>query len=412
PAALPPRLPPDNAALKPRFATLRWNLAALSGAYFQQHAPIRRQTAPVGHAVRFAYLETATAMLGRTGGDESLLPALEAAWQRMVTRRMYVTGGIGSLPVSEGFGNDDELDPAYAYAETCAALGSLFWNWEMAQWTGAPRYSDLFEWQLYNAAAVGMGLEGDRYFYNNPLACRGGVTRLAWYAVPCCPSNLSRTWADLGSYIYSGQAGGLSVHQYISSELDEGALRLSLQSGLPWQGRARIEITAVEGAGLLRLLLRRPSWAGTMRLRINGEGSLPEPEPAAQSEATDTGYDPRGAAFIPVERAWQVGDTVEIEFDMPVRLLRAPERVRGHAGRVALACGPLVYCLESIDNPGVDLFDARLDPASLAPVEDPSLLGGIVRIDAKTVAGQPLTFIPYFLWGNRGPSQMTVWVKE
>lgn len=412
PGYRPFQLPPGNAALKPRNAALRWALSALSGKYFQQHAPIHRRTVPVGHAVRFAYLETATAGLARLGGDRSLLPALEAAWERMVTRRMYVTGGIGSLPALEGFGNDEELDPAYAYAETCAALGCLFWNWEMAQLTGAARYSDLFEWQLYNAAAVGMGLDGAGYFYNNPLVCRGGVTRQPWYAVPCCPSNLSRTWADLGGYIFSGAPDSLTVHQYISCELEDESLCLEMQSGLPWQGWARLTLRKAACVEPATLRLRWPSWAGRMRVWVNSHLAVDLSEHAATGErSTASGYDPRAAVFTPLLHTWSRGDLVEIDFELPVRLLRASPRVSGHRGKVAVTRGPLVYCLEDCDNPGVDIFTARLDPASLAPVEDESLLGGIVRIAARTVDGRPLTFIPYFLWGNRGPSQMTVWVK-
>jgi hypothetical protein len=324
---------------------------------------------------------------------------------------MFVTGGLGALAELEGFGNDDELDPEYAYCEPCAALASLMWNWEMAQITGAAQYSDLFEWQLYNAASVGMGVEGTDYLYNNPLVCRGGVTRKAWFWVPCCPSNLSRIWADVGGYIYSRRDDDLTVHQYISSRLDEGPLWLEMRSGLPWQGGVRIEVTAVESTEPLRLLLRRPSWAAAMRLRVNGE-ALPDHTPATRYEPTDAGYDPRGATFLAVERAWQVGDAIEIGFGLPVRKLRAHPRVPGHTGKVALTRGPLVYCLESIDNPGVDIFNAQVDVQSLAPVEDASLLGGIVKIEGKTVGGQPLTFIPYWLWANRGESQMTVWVKE
>ncbi len=169
-------LPGDNYTKKPRFSRARWYLNALSGQYHQQHRPIRKQTAPVGHSVRFGYLETAIAMLLRAKPDESLLSTLEQAWERMVTRRMYITGGLGAVPGLEGFGEDYELDPEYAYAETCASLASLFWNWEMSLLTRNARYSDLFEWQLYNATNVGMGQNGDTYLYNNPLAAHGGVT--------------------------------------------------------------------------------------------------------------------------------------------------------------------------------------------------------------------------------------------
>ncbi|MFZ5880840.1 MAG: glycoside hydrolase family 127 protein [Chloroflexota bacterium] len=415
PAFQPFQLPPGNAAKKPRNAALRWNLSALSGKYFQQHAPVRKQTVPVGHSVRFAYLETAVAMLARETGDASLVPALERAWERMVTRRMYVTGGIGSLPALEGFGNDYELDPEYAYAETCAALASLFWNWEMAQLTGEAKYSDLFEWQLYNAAAVGMGADGDTYLYNNPLTCRGGVTRKPWYAVPCCPSNLSRTWADLGKYVYStnnrhceGEArSNLVIHQYISSRCEHEGTKIEMHSDLPWNGTVRIKI---ESPAEFTLHLRLPSWSQNPQVKINGEDvdSRAGYYPALP---TASGHSPNSSHFLILPRAWTPDDRLELSFDLPIQLRRAHPRVKGHADKVAVTRGPLVYCLESVDNSAVDIFQVKLDPTSLQPSFDLSLPGGSMKITARSTEGQALTFIPYFLWGNRGESTMTVWVN-
>jgi len=424
PETKPYALPPGNHSKKPRFTTLRWYASALSGKYFQQHVPLHRQTVPVGHAVRFAYLQTAAAMLMRETGDRSLLSTLEQAWQRMVTRRMYVTGGIGSLPGLEGFGRDYELDPQFAYAETCAALGSLFWNWEMAQLAGIAQYSDLFEWQLYNAAAVGFGLDGRTYLYNNPLACRATVTRRPWFAVPCCPSNLSRTWADLGRYIYSVEPGQLTVHQYISSQLvdevlplgeREAAVSLEMHSKLPWQGRVILNLPDLhlsQGTDApFTLRLRRPSWAKAMCITINGIETIQPPAPTILLGPTASGYDPRKSEFVPITRSWLPTDRIEIEFDLPVRLLKAHPRVKGSRGKAAVTRGPLVYCLESNDNPGVDIFNTMLDPGSLQPEFDAALLGGVVKMIARAMDGTPLTFIPYFRWGNRGPSNMTVWVK-
>lgn len=419
-------LPPGNPAKHSFVTLLRWIASNLAGKYNQQHAPFAQQDVPVGHAVRFAYLETAAARLARQDGNHALLPVLEKVWDRMARRRMYLTGGIGSLPGLEGFGNDDELDPEVAYAETCAAIGSLFWNWEMAQLTGQARYSDLFEWQLYNAVLVGMGLEGRDYLYNNPLASRGGITRRPWYAVPCCPSNLSRTLADLGNYIYSTDGGGLVVHQYISSEVGEdapgagAALRVRMDSALPWQGRARLTVTAAPSprAETPAIKLRRPAWAARLTVTLNGKELAWADTPQQADDAGHrggvepaAGFDPSRANFLKLQHPWAVGDVIEVEFDLPVCLRRAPKRIRACRGKAAVTRGPLVYCLESTDNPGVDIFSLRLDPASLTAVEQPDLLGGIVTIRGKTVEGQPLTFIPYFLWGNRGPSQMTVWVR-
>jgi len=413
PDYIPYTIPPDNPAKEPRGAHLRWLASALSGKYFQQHAPIRRQIVPVGHAVRFGYLQIAIAMLHRAEGDASLLPALTRAWERLVSRRMYVTGGVGALPRLEGFGRDYELDPEYAYAETCAALASIAWNWQMALITGEPKYSDLLEWQLYNAAAAGMGLAGDTYLYNNPLACRGGVTRQAWYSVPCCPSNLSRTWADLGKYIYSADGGDLYIHQWIGNRVRlprPASSEVDIASGLPWRGEARVRLTP-EHPTEFAVNLRIPSWAaGRVDIRVNGEPvDLPKPpRPAGQ---TASGFDPRAAEWIPLRRCWAPGDVIELTFDLAITARRAHPRVRGHAGKIALTRGPLVYCLESTDNPGLDIFAARLDLASLRPEPAPDLLGGIVVLSGHATAGQPITAIPYALWGNRGESQMTVWVR-
>jgi uncharacterized protein len=393
------QLPGDNYTPKPRFSRARWYVNALRGYYAQQHVPIRAQTIPVGHSVRWGYLETAIAMLLREKPDDILLHTLEQSWERMVTRRMYITGGLGAAPGLEGFGSDYELDPVYAYAETCASIASLFWNWEMALLTYKPQYDDLFEWQLYNATNVGMGENGDTYLYNNPLEVHQGVTRQGWYIVPCCPSNLSRTFADLGKYVYSFEENNLWIHQYISSEttVDMGVpVNLCIESEMPWNGKVRIHVRP-EKERELTVHLRIPSW--------NGDGSV-------DSQATAFGYDPRLARYEPVCRVWSPdSEPLEYEFAMPVQLRRAHPRVKGHAGKVAVTRGPLVYCLENLDNPGIDIFIAQLDPASLHDEFAPGLLGGCVIIHAKTTDGQPLKFIPYFLWANRGESQMTVWVN-
>jgi DUF1680 family protein len=415
PGFTPFKVPEGNEAKKPWYAEIRWLLSALNGKYFQQHAPVREQTVPVGHSVRFAYLETAIAMLAREGGDSSYLPTLETAWERMVSRRMYVTGGIGSLPASEGFGRDYELDPEIAYAETCAALASMFWNWEMVQLTSKAQYSDLFEWQIYNAAGVGMGLEGTTYLYNNPLTCRGGVTRQAWYEIPCCPSNITRTWADLGKYLYTHDEDNLWVHQYVSSDtlLEEfGNVKLKVETGLPWQGNLSMEVDLQEPREF-SLHLRIPSWASGVEVKINGERLELSEEIISekQTEPTASGYDPRTSRFWKIQRTWTPGDVIEIEFNMDIHLNRAHPKVKGHKGKATISLGPIVYCLESVDNPDIDIFNVQLHPASLKVHFNPDLLGGINFITASSTDSQDLTLIPYHLWGNRGASQMTVWVN-
>ncbi len=421
------QLPGDNYTPKPLFSRARWYLHNLTGLYSQQHALVRKQTAPVGHSVRFGYFETAIAMLCRERPDETLLLAMEQAWERMVTHRMYITGGLGAVPGIEGFGNDYELNPEYAYAETCASLASLFWNWEMALLTRDARYSDLFEWQLYNAANVGMGQNGDTYLYNNPLTVHRGVTRQGWYVVPCCPSNLSRTFADLGKYICSHDENDIWIHQYISSESTMDDVMIKIESELPWNGKVLIHVDPVEKRKF-KLHLRIPSWDLTAMIQMQ---ELVREQMVGNSEehfshtvhmemyasleylkqVTGSGYDPRIGRFDYVDRTWSPGDILEINFDMKIRLRHAHSKVASHAGKATITRGPLVYCLESVDNPAVDIFTAQLDPSSLRDEYDPDLLGGCVVINGKTTNDEPLKFVPYFLWANRGESKMTVWAN-
>lgn len=408
PGYRPLRLPPGNAARKPKGIQLRWAASVLSGKYFQQHQPAARQRVPVGHAVRYTYLAAASAMLDRLTGKRVYLPALEAAWERMVTRRMYLTGGLGSLPVLESFGRDYELDPEFAYAETCAAIGSLIWNWEMAQVSGHARYSDLLEWQLYNAFLTGMGLEGTDYLYNNPLSCRGVITRKPWYEVPCCPSNLSRTLASLQQYVYSSHHKTVSIHQYISSTFSEGGLQLSIVSQLPWLGKAVIEVGQAPDEELA-IRLRIPSWSKQTEIILNGEKQiLTNPQIQAGDPAAG-GFDPRRAAWHEIRRTWKAGDRIELELDTRLVLRHAHPRVKVYKKQAALTCGPLVYCLESIDNPEVDLFHVVVDPPSFTKTPCHEGSQDYHPICARSTDGQNLIFIPYWMWGNRGTSTMTVW---
>ena len=221
----------------------------------------------------------------------------------------------------------------------------------------------------------------------------GDVTRHGWYVVPCCPSNLARAFADLGKYIYSYDENNLWIHQYISSETTVNGVKVKIESGFPWSGRVQIHVKP-EAQKEFTIRLRNPSWAM-----------------ASPSESTASGYDPRHADYETVARNWaSSGEALEFKFDISIKLRRAHPKVRGHGGKVAVTRGPLVYCLESVDNPDVDIFAAQLDPSSLRDEFIPDLLGGCVVIHGKTTDGKPVKFIPYFLWANRGGSQMTVWV--
>jgi DUF1680 family protein len=406
----PYALPAGNEAKKPRYIYLRWVWNTISGKFFQQHKPVRSQTVPEGHSVRYTYLAAASAMLDKLHQSQQFLPTLKTAWERMITRRMYLTGGLGSLPVIEGFGRDYELDPEFAYTETCAGIGSFLWNWEMVQLTGDACYSDLMEWQLYNAILVGMGLDGKSYLYNNPLACHGGITRKAWYEVPCCPSNLSRLLASLRKYIFSSQADAIWVHQYISSAYQNGELMLEMQSELPWKGDISIKVIQAPDHELT-FHLRIPSWSKETKIRVNGE-DIPSCTTKGTKEPTACGFDPRLSQWQTIQRKWKPGDQVEMDMDMSPVTRFAHPKVKPHRDQAAITCGPLVYCLESVDNPDVDIFTTIGCTENISHEYRPDVLNGVQMFCIETLKKKKLTLIPYFLWGNRGKSNMTVWFNH
>lgn len=411
PDSMPFALPARNKHEVPLLTWPRFVINLLNGKYNQQHRPLELQTQAVGHSVRFAYLQTARAMLSRETGHESTIKPISKVWEHMVSKRMYVTGGIGSLPLSEGFGRDYELDPESAYAETCAALGSMLWDHEMAQLTGEPRFEDLFEWQLYNAASVGIGKEGHSYFYNNPLTCRGGVTRAPWYDIPCCPSNLSRVWASLDKYVYSYEEEEIRVNQYITSEtrvIPGQQAILKMESDLPWWNRVMIKFEMSEPL-TTSLVMRLPAWADSCEVMLNNDLIHPEISLPMPNLPTANGLNFNAARWMKFHNIFNHGDTITLKFAMPIRLIRHDRRVPKCGGKAAITRGPIVYCLESIDN-SIDIFNVNVDPQSLEVVFEEKVLEGTWMIKGKTRRGEPLTFIPYMLWGNRGESRMTVFV--
>jgi uncharacterized protein len=401
---------------EPPFIALRALASFLGGSYQQQHAPIRDQTEPRGHAVRWAYMMTAVAMLYRESGDESLLKLSREAWKSLVDSKLYVTGGLGSLPVIEGFGRPYELDNRHAYAESCAAIGSVLWNRELSLATGEARYADLLEWQLYNAVSCGLSLSGDRYFYRNPLVSRGALERRQWYATSCCPSNLSRLLADLGGLAYAASEGELRIDQYFGgeAELSRSAatpgVRVKITSELPWVGRIGI---AIRSEKVLRLKLRAPGWAGAAILRSGGKVIRRVQKPIEPR----IGGAPFGAERF--ERASYLeidlppGESeLELELGMRITAIEADPRVKADRGRYAAAYGPLVYCAESVDNPDLDLDDPSLDPNTLrferVDLGLPFACGTLAGTNAE---GKAIRLVPYSLWGNRGAGSMAVWLS-
>ena len=370
-------------------------------AYNQAHLPVRKQERAVGHAVRAMYLYSAMADLAGARGDDSLLAACERLWDHMAEAQLYVTGGIGQQARIEGFGDDYDLPNETAYAETCAAIGLIFWAQRMLGLTGDGRYGDTLERALYNGALSGISLDGQRYFYGNPLASDGSHHRSGWFGCACCPPNISRLLASLGGYIYATGEASLSVQLYIASQTEVtiggAAVGVRLEAGLPWDGAVRLMLSPEQPTSFA-LRLRIPDWAAGATASVNG---------AAIELTLDSGY-------LTIERTWAAGDVVTLDLPLVPQRIDAHPLVAAQRGRVALRYGPLVYCLEGCDH-AAPLETLRLPAdAALHAEHRPELLGSVTVILADGVdqagAPQPLTFVPYYAWDNRAPGEMAVWV--
>jgi uncharacterized protein len=392
-----------------------------SPEYSQDHVPLRDMDAVVGHAVRALYYTAGVADVCAEVDEPEYRAALERLWHSMTERRMYVSGGVGSRYEGESFGGDYELPHARAYTETCAAIASVMWNSRMLALDADARYADLLEWTLFNAVLPGLSLDGERYFYQNPLTDDGHHRRQEWFGVACCPPNIARTLAALPGYLYGVADGEVWVHLYASSRLrtllpDGTGVDLEQETSYPWGETVAFTLHA---AGTFALMLRVPRWCAEARLRVNGE---------VQDVAIEPG------SYLRVERTWSEGDEVALELPMPVRYLSAHRRVSEAVGRAAIARGPILYCVEAADHADVDPRDLLLpsDPAAFAAQES-DLPGDLPALRARasvmsadrgplyrsaedearvTLTPTTLTAIPYFAWANRSPGPMQVWVQR
>jgi DUF1680 family protein len=387
-------------------------------AYLQAHLPVRKQRQVVGHAVRAMYLYSALADLAGETGDRGLLETCERLWLHLCTRNLYITGGIGPSPANEGFTADYDLPNESAYAETCASIGLVFWNQRLLQLECDGRYADVMERAMYNGVLSGVSLDGEKFFYENPLASQGNHHRQAWFDCACCPPNLARLLASLGQYVYAQNETELAVHLYIQGSgrfsINGQEVILRQETRYPWEGRMALRFE-MEYPAAFALKLRIPGWCRQAALSVNSE-------PVEITPLLERGY-------VRLERTWKRSDRVELDLSMPVERIHAHPDVRQDAGQVALQRGPLVYCLEAVDH-ALPLQRILLPQnASLSSQFDPELLGGVTVIRGEALAADssdwqatlyrtqvselkpcPLTAIPYYAWDNRQPGQMRVWL--
>jgi len=410
------------------FLDMRGNKAQrerLYGPYAQDHLPVTEQTTPVGHAVRAMYLYCGMADVAAYTRDPAYIRALDALWTSTVTRKMYVTGGVGSRHGGEAFGDDYELPNLSAYCETCAACGMVFWNHRMALLHGHAKFADIVERTLYNGFLSGVSLDGKKFFYVNPLESHGNHHRREWYGCACCPTNVVRVLPSVPGYVYATDADGIYVNLYAAgtARIDhpKGKVTLTQETRYPWDGAVRIRVEP-ERPTEFTLALRIPAWAlGRTRTeglyRLAPAGPLSPVTLRVDGRAVEVGDPADGYARI--RRTWKKGDAVELVLPMPVCRVYAHEKVEADRGRVALQRGPIVYCFEGCDNP--DLPHAYLPAdARIRAEHRPDLLGGVtvlvaeakVRRDDGPDTPVRLTAVPYYAWDHREPGPMMVWIPE
>ena len=364
--------------------------------YYQDEVPVREMSEISGHAVRSMYLYCGMADVAALTGDQGYRDALDRLWDDVVLRNMYITGGIGQSSSNEGFTTDYSLPNLTAYCETCASVGMVLWNWRMNQFTGDAKYVDVLERAMYNGALAGISLAGDRFFYVNPLESLGDHHRQAWYGCACCPSQICRFLPSIGNYVYGTSDQAVWVHLYMGNKADvkvgNKALTLTQETQYPWAGTVDLKL-GLEGRLRTEIRLRIPDWCKACSLAVNGE----------KVEA------PVEKGYAVLARTWKDGDAIRLQLEMPVEVVAADPRVKEDEGLRAIQRGPLVYCLEEVDNPeGFDGLALTKD-AALSTEILPDKLGGIVEISAKTPEGV-LTYIPYYAWDNREAGKMKVWV--
>ncbi|HEX7447729.1 MAG TPA: beta-L-arabinofuranosidase domain-containing protein, partial [Pirellulales bacterium] len=383
----------------------------LFGEYAQDHKPVRAQREVTGHAVRAMYLYAAMADVAATSGDRELLESLENIWHDVIDRKMYVTGGIGPSASNEGFTVPYDLPNDSAYAETCAAIGMALWNHRLFLMTGDGKYADVLEREVYNGLLSGVSLSGDRFFYVNPLGSKGDHHRVPWFDCSCCPTNIVRYIPGMGERAYATRGNELWTVLYLGGtadvKLDGGPVKVTQTTRYPWEGR--IELTLSPASEMaFDLKLRVPGWCHAATASINGENaSLPDPK----------------HGYLTISRTWRGGDRVTLDLAMPVERVYADPHVKADVGRVALQRGPIVYCLEGVDNDGHVRNLCLPREAKLISEFQPDLLGGVavVRGEALRVTedgdgrrSEPAAFqaVPYSVWDNRAPGEMLVWLPE
>ena len=392
--------------------------------YSQSHKPVVEQDEAVGHAVRAAYMYAGMADVAALTGDKDYIMAIDAIWDNIVTKKLYITGGIGATGNGEAFGKNYELPNMTAYCETCAAIGNVYVNHRLFLLHGEGKYYDVLERTLYNGLLSGVSLEGNGFYYPNPLASEGQHERQPWFGCACCPSNICRFIPSLPGYVYAvkenrfNETPGVYVNLFLTntSTLEVGGkkVRLSQETEYPWKGDVTLKIEENQ-AGEFILMIRIPGWTRNQVVPSDlytfadgKQSSLPSVSVNNRPFLYfNSNIEPDG--YLAMGRKWKKGDKVKIHFDMEPRIVRANENVEADRGLLCVERGPLVYCAEHPDNT-ININDAHICPDTQFKTGKTKIAG--TPITTLIAEDSGLTLIPYYAWCHRGRGNMRVWLPQ
>lgn len=366
------------------------------GEYAQDHRPLLEQDEAMGHAVRAVLLYNGVTALAMENGDQKYYEFADRLWNNVVNSKMHITGGVGAVHNEEKFGYEYQL-PNDAYLETCAAAAMVFWAGNMNAAFGDAKYFDVFEKVIYNGFLSGISLSGDKYFYTNPLISNGDNHRWDWHGCPCCPPMYLKLMSSLKTYLYSMDDDGVYVNMFVGGHLDFTCNGQSVQliqtAQYPWNGTVSFGLNLAQD-NMFQVCIRVPAWCEGYRIEINGK--------ACTSFKVVKGY-------AVLKNKWANGDTIQFVMDMPIVRIQVHPYVVENKGMIAIQRGPLVYCLEEADNN--NLFDITLpkNPQFSECIET-GLLDGVVAIKGIATNQQEFKAIPYYVWDNREPGAMRVWI--
>lgn len=386
----------------------------LFGAYSQDHIPVVNQDEVVGHSVRAMYMYAAMTDIAAIQNDSLYEASVNKLWDNMVSKKMYITGGIGAKHDGEQFGSNFELPNLTAYNETCAAIGDVYWNHRLHNLYGDVKYFDVIERTLYNGLISGLSLDGTNFFYPNALESdgnykfnRGSCTRQSWFDCSCCPTNLIRFVPSIPGLIYSKGKNEVYVNLYASSNaninLNGEEVKVSQVTSYPWNGK--IQVT-VEADTEITMKFRVPSWSRNEVLPSDlykyADSYKPLPTLSINGNIIETSIE---FGYFEVKRKWSPKDKIEIQFPMEVRTVIANKKVKEDLGKLSLEYGPIVYAVEEVDNPEFDKIS--LSPDDEFVVQKEAILKGV-----NTISNRTLKAIPYYTWSNRGVNKMKVWIES